>query len=91
MYIYIYIYIYIAKLKYSTIIIDNTINKMRRKTQNGKFTQYGRHFFGYCINTPSKQFTYLQNQFLRYYIPFLLKSSLKRTNISRKICIYFIF
>ena len=38
-------------------------------------------FFNYCINTSSKLVTYLQYKFLKHFIPFLLNSSPKRTNI----------
>ena len=29
-------------------------NRIRRSTQNNKFTQYGHHLFNYCINVPLK-------------------------------------
>ena len=31
-------------------------------------------FCNYCINTPSKRFEYLQNNFFEHFIPFLLLS-----------------
>ena len=48
-------------------------------------------FFNYCISIPSKQFACLQNRFFRYFLPFLLNSSLKRTNIWMGSCICFVF
>ena len=39
------------------------------------FTQYGDHFFYYCIHTPMKRFTFLQNKFFIHLIPFLLNRS----------------
>ena len=52
------------------------------------FTQY---FFDYCMNTPSKQLSCLQNKLFKHFIPFLLKSRLKRTNIWMESCICFVF
>ena len=48
-------------------------------------------FFDYCINTPSKRFACLQNKFIRHFIPFLLNSSLKQTNIWMGSCICLVF
>ena len=48
-------------------------------------------YLNYCITTVSKRFAYLQNKFFRHFIPFRLKSSLKRTNILIGSCIYLIF
>ena len=48
-------------------------------------------FFNYCFNAPSKRFAGHQNKFFRYFIPFILNSSLKRTNIWMGSYISFIF
>ena len=56
-------------------------NKIRRLTQNGKFTQYEHYYFNYPINTPSKRFACFHNKLLKHFIPFFLRSKLKRTNI----------
>ena len=42
-------------------------------------------FFNYCINTPLKQFAFLQNKFFRHFIPFLFNSCLKQTNIGLEV------
>ena len=48
-------------------------------------------FFNFYINTPTKRFACLQNKFFRHFYPFLLSSSLKRTNIWMGSCLCFAF
>ena len=48
-------------------------------------------FFNYYINTPSKRFACLQNKSFKHFIPLLLNSSLKQTNIWMGSWIYFVF
>ena len=48
-------------------------------------------FFNYCINTPLKGFTCLQNKFFKHFILLLLNSSPKQTNIWMRSYIYFVF
>ena len=67
------------------------MNKIRRWTQNSKFIQYGSHFFSYCISTTSKRFACLQNKIFKHFIPFLLNSSIKATNIWTGSCICLFF
>ena len=48
-------------------------------------------FLGYFIKMSLKQLKCLQNKFFRHFIPFLLNTSLKRTNIWMGSCICFVF
>ena len=73
---------------------QTTIQEDRRKTVN-LFYMSAIFFFKSLRrrvdNRPSKRFACLQNKLIRHFIPFLLNSNLKRTNICMGSCICFVF
>ena len=82
-------------------LLENQTNFDIKKTQQNNLKKINKtvnllsmaaiFFFNLWINTPSKQFAWLENKFFKYFLPFFLNSYLKRTYIYMGCFIYFVF